>query len=1673
MKKLCTALMLFGSGSLLAQPFGNEWINYAAPYIKLTADKGNGIYRITKTELGNKIDDGISSSTLKVYFRGRQIPITVEDGGDGVFDNNDYIEFYGIFNDAFLDKQMYDNPADHPNPYANIYENRSHYFLSWGGENGLRTPVVESTNFDTAVVAYVWGETVQPFDETMIPGEELAGQYYRFVTYSHFYTNKGRASNLLHNNGIRTINLPYQHYQSQSGVSAKIEVLINGLRFWNQTARLSLRGTVIKDTTFSGYTNVLWRQEVSHSYLSAASPLPVSIHNVSTQGGTSFSIAYLRLVYPQQPIDQNLARQFFLMPKDPQGISTLRWKSERTGLKFYDVTSPYYVKEIKAYYESGYYTLVIDSTEAQRRIMVSGEVLSFGNAVRLELTAPQTDVDYIILTDERLRRKLGDTLDVVQAYADYRASQAGGAHKVAIAHVNDIYNQFGYGEMHPLAIRRYLAYLLSKGKPEYLFIIGQGFRATQNYGKSPVVCWNNTSLVHYVPGYGFPESDAAFSAGLLPGKSMFEPAIATGRLPVQQPQQILDYLLKVIQHDTASYLRAGKNRIIHLAGGNNSFEINAIASFMATSARSAETGYVGADVETIVKTTTQFNQGVNISRQINEGIALLDVFAHGSLTNSQMDFGRPNYVDLGYQNQGKYFGLFFWGCAAGNSFACTAPWQVPIMADWVLAPQKGAILGYSHSTDGYLVDLGRMQNSLYANYFEDSVLFKQAFGKFLVEWSSRYYNSGASVLSKVALQQFILFGDPAVHLLTNPKADYSIANARVKYQTPGNIPLTAQLDTFEIVLPIQNLGTYDPTTLYVRVEREFGNGAKKVYPFEAVRPFVNEQKLIIKITQSLSEKAIAPGINKFTITLDPDTLISELSRTNNTLVLSLPLPKGTVQLLSPSPFAIVTSRRLTFYAIDNDIRENRIKTYFIDTDTIPDFNSPLKQTYTTTGFYTIQKTIDLQVADSTVVYWRVRVEGDSAADIVDEVQSFILIDGGHRGWSQSHFPQFKSIETSPTLLRNDTLRWWNLDSREMIMEVVSRGFRHPDSGGYYVKINGETFFERRAAQLCTLNAIGIAAISRKTFKPYMRGFPNFGFTLLYCGNTSQFSYFWNEYLAQGYNFSAFRNLYNGYETGDFIIMLSTLNFDHADAPYGRYLRDLSLMGIDEAEYLQKAKKGWPFIAFSRKTVPQQPAQVFYADPNSPIPPIRQELKATFNLGVLSDTSGTLTSPVIGPSLKWKHLYYQFEGRDSGADSVRVEIWGIDRLGTKELLISDAPNGLMLDSLIDARKYPQLFLQAHLMDSDLKTPLQLKYWRVLFEQYPEGVLAHDNKENPDLKPSLMQGDKVSFGFKFSNISDEDFVDSLKVEYVLEEERTGRRKRLIQKIPQVAAGDSVGFRFEYRLGLDMFGKILMQVFVNPFEQPELSYANNSLERTFFVRRDTINPTLDVSFDGAYIANGDYVSAEPLIAIKLRDESKFFIYQDTSYLEVYLSPCPDCEPAKVYFSDPELVRYSFDKPNGISLELTPRFEKEGVYTLRVVGYDVSGNRVSTIPYEISFRVAFANGASYFYAYPNPFSSTLYFDFVLRGADEPDEIWVEIFSSTGQKVNSLSLLDTRDIRIGRNERILAWDGRNAAGARLSPGLYFYQVRLRSKNGEYSLLPIPFGQHLNYGRGKIILLNP
>jgi hypothetical protein len=365
----------------------------------------------------------------------------------------------------------------------------------------------------------------------------------------------------------------------------------------------------------------------------------------------------------------------------------------------------------------------------------------------------------------------------------------------------------------------------------------------------------------------------------------------------------------------------------------------------------------------------------------------------------------------------------------------------------------------------------------------------------------------------------------------------------------------------------------------------------------------------------------------------------------------------------------------------------------------------------------------------------------------------------------------------------------------------------------------------------------------------------------------------------------------------------------------------------------------------------------------------------------------------------------------------------------------------------------------------------------------GTPAPEGAVNPAqyfaMKDTLDVGEPLQFKMAFKNVSDYRFSDSIKVKaVVIDKNGTSHnipawKQRILGPTPDTI---NISYPIDTR---QVTGGNTLYVEVNPdSDQPELYHFNNFFYRSFYVRPDSISPLLDVTFDNVHILNHDIVSSKPTILVKLKDESKWFVLDDSSNLRIQVRyPDGSLHPYSFRTDTLQFVPASRQVPttnNSASAIFKPYLPVDGEYQLMVSGKDMSQNRAGAMQYEVAFQVFNKPMISNMLNYPNPFTTSTAFVFTLTGSEVPQNLKIEVLTVTGKIVREITKDELGPLHIGRNVTEFRWNGTDQYGEKLANGVYLYRV-VTNLNGKtldkYTSNDDNTDKYFQKGYGKMYLM--
>jgi len=375
--------------------------------------------------------------------------------------------------------------------------------------------------------------------------------------------------------------------------------------------------------------------------------------------------------------------------------------------------------------------------------------------------------NYLLVGHRQLEQPSTQHANPLQAYASYRASAAGGSYDTLVLRMEELYNQFAFGERTPWALHAFLKFYWPIHRPQYLLLTGRSIAPfAQAWKENASVFYRNApqsfEFQDLVPAAGFPASDSYFVKGLQPGEPELS-AMTVGRIPSKSSQDLSNYLDKVIEQESSG--KAESKRILHLVGGMNPAELARHSSYLAGFEELAKRGLPEVEVTTYSKESASEVQRMDLSEDLNAGVSLITYFGHGSLTSNELDFGYVSDSSFGYANVGKYPMLLINGCEYSNAFGPSYSQG----EDWLLTPKKGAIGVLSTSSLGVDLLLKRYTEIWYKQLFAVEVAAKPlSLGEVMLRTEQEFLlRYGPSLEHQAQLSQYLLLGDPAVRILRN------------------------------------------------------------------------------------------------------------------------------------------------------------------------------------------------------------------------------------------------------------------------------------------------------------------------------------------------------------------------------------------------------------------------------------------------------------------------------------------------------------------------------------------------------------------------------------------------------------------------------------------------------------------------------------------------------------------------------------------------------------------------------------------------------------------------------------------------------------------------------------------------------------------------------------------
>ncbi|KAA0991239.1 putative type IX secretion system sortase PorU2 [Dyadobacter aurulentus] len=790
---LSFGLTLFGAQLVAQTPWsgkrGNEWLagKYNQSWLKIGVSK-SGLYKVAlPAAFQNK------PSKLHLYRRGVEV--------DLVSASNTEIEFYGIPNDGASDALLYRLPTSRKNPHYSIYSDESSYFLTF--DENDRTPTVQETLAPDAGVTPQESHQFTFFKKFMIEHSHMTSYPSRPATLNSYFEEGYQATGtrIFNNRPLATVNakptvfvssyvaepFAYEVKARHGSAAPKLHVRLKGrgylfsanstVEVWagKDAASTELRGS----TTVTGFLD----KEFNADLLDKDINNGVGILGFKSTGGATdgFSVSYYSITYDQK-IDMQLQNSYeFNFPASASNTRFTILNPPAGTLRFLDITVPDKPRIINGNAAD----MMVSRNGSAFKLYVSKDVTTVpATAVTFPAISPGNH-DYLIITNEALANPAAE-------YAKYRKDDSPGKkYKPLVIKIKDIYNQFNYGEPSPVAIRRFVDFMVSdNNKEKFLLLLGKSITFHERAIRE---------IPDEVPTVGFPGSDLLLVDGL-GGAPDDVPVIPYGRIAAVTEQQLLDYLAKVKTYENQSENVGWRKNILHVNGGKGQDQIEEFEgnlTFIATSAKITSAPFSGKVIPKVKDKTLAANaiQYITLAPEVNgtapgvNGVGMITYFGHGGVDITDLDFGYVMDGSKNYNNTGKYPVLFYNGCGVNNLFnnrfnlfsqpVANPSFRRPMSLDWLLAPDKGAIVVFGNDWDAYASTSNEYLDKLYLEIFPKTDAERKTIGGIVQEVAlktklEKGYAYSDAVNGRTAayydfdranVHQIILQGDPALRIL--------------------------------------------------------------------------------------------------------------------------------------------------------------------------------------------------------------------------------------------------------------------------------------------------------------------------------------------------------------------------------------------------------------------------------------------------------------------------------------------------------------------------------------------------------------------------------------------------------------------------------------------------------------------------------------------------------------------------------------------------------------------------------------------------------------------------------------------------------------------------------------------------------------------------------------------
>ncbi len=1638
----------------------SRWYNPNKEYFKIYLNK-KGVYRIKYDDLlAAGLDETITidSKKLELFCNGVKIPIDVFTKKDSLFSKGSYLQFCGY--------------PPTPTPYAklNIYNNTNVYWLSYQADSvGYQFKNITGKPL-------VWGKSFVTNKRLLHYERDTIYERLGYADNSNRdYWFWGKASG---ENGTAQeaffYTFPTPPKMNTDSVYIKLRVSMHGLTTGVHKADIMLTSQPVGSKSWTGQQEAIFETTFK---LGEIGIFPQNTFQVFAKGEferDEIRINWFELEYWQYN-EVNGESYIFTAPNNTFGKTLFivyRWTADT--MLVYIPDRGEVIRDSRVTHNQWDNVEFVDQVYLQHEYFcVSLNAFLTPDSIRKNVNSDlyntNQGADYIIITHPKFT-------EVANKLALYRSNNLTGFTnpRVKVVNVMDIYNEFSSGLMDPFAIREFIKHAYfnwQRPAPSYVVLLGD-----MSYDYRKIFPTSRENFIPSIPyqsfKYGQAVADNMFVA--VDGVDVI-PDISIGRISIETVAEGEAIINKMINYPLDKTKEWRQRVNLYSAGQSasdeNYFRFNDENQMLDNNFINLK-GYSTYKVYAFPNKPeySQFIGGTpEMKNGFNEGAIITNFFGHGGGYQWDLFFLNDHIYQL--TNFGKPTFI--------TSITCyTAHFdnQDVFGEQFIKVPEKGAIGFWGHTGITFWPQGKSLNAKLFSQIFNNKV--------FVVGDAIRYakadFPNGMTGLDADHIALLTLLGDPAVDLAFVRKPDFKMLSENIDFEP--DYPLVN--DEVKIKLKVINLGTVFPNdsvsvkitlssadttyTLPVKYMQSFGELDSISFYWKPNKAGLYTVKANINNVNSIDEEDLSDNEAAKNIA------VYNVKETN---------------IISPENGAILNTKRPKFIIADPSIYLNKNYTYFIEIDTSINFTNPMYKSPELTGNLGITEWSPSTDLKNGVYFWRSRIKDVEQAPYWSNLSTFLITDNKDSASYYISSKQLKLFNTNniyyhddlqslvlnlsklppkpsnskfiediypdsvdglqsytaittdgkyfyighiayyggPTLIHkfgtgndgtekgkyygvvsNQTLKLWhslfyldnnlyscetdpnklirlNLSTSSIDTIIVEDGFLDLYSckvkvGAFVLKTDGNLIYN-----ISVKDSVGQSRYTIRRFDPN-NNFKKYKDDLVFTGTS--FDGFTDFFVYEKYAF-VYENFMSGF--------MRRLNMETGE--------------FEDADWLTY----YPFQGYYGWTYDKVNDNVYatvYKTGKTP--------KISKFAGSYFQTFGNAVSPEVSNVKKWKKAEY-FVNSNGSNGNYFVSLEGFNTFTNTWVTISDSVASTVFLDTLNAEKYKSLRFRFFFSDTSraVTNPLEIKWVKFYYEGLPEIQISNASLSfSPD---SLMQGFPITMNFMTKNYGSS-VADSVRFDFILNNSGVPLYSTKL-KIP----ADSVG-KISYNINTSPLlfnNKVKVEGHVLGREKYTF---NNIGSNSFYVSRDSINPTFTIRFDGEEIINGDIISAKPVILMTLKDNSPLPL--DSTYFYVYHN---NVQVSK------DSLRFSYTPyPNSTAYLTWNPTLRDGTHYLEVLARDASLNYFDTTTYKIWFVVKNKNEIREIFNYPNPFNDGTYFTFNMTGTKKPEEIKIKIYTMAGRLIKNLEI-PTEPLKFGFNK--FYWNGKDEDGDEIGNGVYFYKI--------------------------------